>query len=250
MLEARSRATVSGVIIAACVGVVAACGGHASQQPPTTSSVAAATTTTTAHPVVTTSRSLTSIAVRPAPDGDWSTFDYNAQRNRRRAARHRHRPYRRAHAAAARCAPPRDRRLVGDPAACGARRRPPARCDRCHHDVRSDDRARPGHRPSCCGSSRPATSVPTVGSAQVTTATPVADPDRRYIYAASPDGLIHKLAVATGRQVSSAHWPARITLLPRAREDRLAAEHHRPRTWSRSPGATSATLLPTRAMWC
>ena len=55
------------------------------------------------------------------------------------------------------------------------------------------------------------------GSAQVTTSTPVADPDRRYIYAASPDGLIHKLALATGRQVSSAHWPARITLLP-ARE--------------------------------
>src|SRR5262249_32275456 len=50
-----------------------------------------------------------------------------------------------------------------------------------------------------------------VGSPQITTTTPVADPDRRFIYAASPDGLIRKLQVATGRQVRSAHWPARVT---------------------------------------
>jgi outer membrane protein assembly factor BamB len=49
------------------------------------------------------------------------------------------------------------------------------------------------------------------GSSQITTASPVADPDRRSIYAASPDGVIHKLAVATGRQV----WSARITFDPR-----------------------------------
>ena len=55
------------------------------------------------------------------------------------------------------------------------------------------------------------------GSAQITTATPAADPDRRQIYAASPDGMIHKLAVATGHEVSAAGWPARVTLLP-ARE--------------------------------
>jgi hypothetical protein len=52
------------------------------------------------------------------------------------------------------------------------------------------------------------------GSSQVTTATPVADPNRRYVYAASPDGLIHKLAVASGHQVRSGLWPARITLDP------------------------------------
>lgn len=45
------------------------------------------------------------------------------------------------------------------------------------------------------------------GSPQITTATPVADPDRRYIYAASPDGYIHKLVLATGRSV----WAARVT---------------------------------------
>lgn len=51
------------------------------------------------------------------------------------------------------------------------------------------------------------------GSAQITTATPVADPNRRFLYAASPDGLIHKLAVATGRE-APAPWPVRATLDP------------------------------------
>jgi outer membrane protein assembly factor BamB len=48
-------------------------------------------------------------------------------------------------------------------------------------------------------------------SAQITVATPVLDPDRRFLYAASPDGMIHKLSVASGRQV----WSARITFDPR-----------------------------------
>ncbi len=49
------------------------------------------------------------------------------------------------------------------------------------------------------------------GSAQITTATPVADPSRRFVYAASPDGLVHKLAVATGREAGG-RWPVRVTL--------------------------------------
>jgi hypothetical protein len=52
------------------------------------------------------------------------------------------------------------------------------------------------------------------GSAQITTASPVADPDRRFVYAASPDGLIHKIRVADGRQVRAGRWPARITFSP------------------------------------
>ena len=48
------------------------------------------------------------------------------------------------------------------------------------------------------------------GSAQITTATPVADPSRRWIYAASPDGRIQKLTVAGGRAV----WRRSITKLP------------------------------------
>jgi len=51
-------------------------------------------------------------------------------------------------------------------------------------------------------------------SAQITTATPAADPGRRFLYAASPDGLIHKLSVASGRETSTGGWPARVTLLP------------------------------------
>lgn len=55
------------------------------------------------------------------------------------------------------------------------------------------------------------------GSYRITTATPVADPDRRYLYAASPDGYIQKLAVADGRAV----WRTAITLL--ARREKIAA---------------------------
>ena len=48
------------------------------------------------------------------------------------------------------------------------------------------------------------------GSYQVTTATPVSDPDRSSVYAASPDGNIRKLALADGRVV----WTTSITKLP------------------------------------
>ena len=48
------------------------------------------------------------------------------------------------------------------------------------------------------------------GSPQITTATPVADPSRKWIYAASPDGRIQKLSVADGH----AAWRVRITRLP------------------------------------
>jgi putative pyrroloquinoline-quinone binding quinoprotein len=48
------------------------------------------------------------------------------------------------------------------------------------------------------------------GSAQITTATPLADPSRRWIYAASPDGRIQKLSVASGHAV----WRRAITKLP------------------------------------
>src|SRR5579875_1185124 len=48
------------------------------------------------------------------------------------------------------------------------------------------------------------------GSYRFTTATPTVDPDRRYLYATSPDGYVHKLAVATGRPL----WAARVTLSP------------------------------------
>jgi hypothetical protein len=49
------------------------------------------------------------------------------------------------------------------------------------------------------------------GTAQITTTSPLADPDRRFVYAASPDGLIHKLALADGSEARSGSWPARVT---------------------------------------
>ncbi len=51
------------------------------------------------------------------------------------------------------------------------------------------------------------------GTRQITTGTPVADPDRQHIYAAAPDGTIQKLAVSDGHAL----WTTAITLLP-ARE--------------------------------
>jgi len=48
------------------------------------------------------------------------------------------------------------------------------------------------------------------GTARITTATPAADPGRKWIYAASPDGRIQKLSVADGHLA----WRTRITLLP------------------------------------
>jgi outer membrane protein assembly factor BamB len=50
----------------------------------------------------------------------------------------------------------------------------------------------------------------TPGNPQVTTSSPVVDPDRRYLYSASPNGFIHKLSIATGRQL----WSRRITFDP------------------------------------
>lgn len=49
------------------------------------------------------------------------------------------------------------------------------------------------------------------GSYRITTATPVADPTREFVYAAAPDGRIQKLAVADGRVV----WSTAITTLSR-----------------------------------
>lgn len=48
------------------------------------------------------------------------------------------------------------------------------------------------------------------GSYRITTATPAADPDRQYIYAAAPDGIIRKLSVADGSVV----WSTAITKRP------------------------------------
>jgi outer membrane protein assembly factor BamB len=59
------------------------------------------------------------------------------------------------------------------------------------------------------------------GSSQITTASPIADPDRRFVYAASPNGLIHKLSIADGSEDASGAWPVAITRDPT--REKLAA---------------------------
>jgi outer membrane protein assembly factor BamB len=49
------------------------------------------------------------------------------------------------------------------------------------------------------------------GSSQITTTSPLADPDRRFVYATSPNGLIHKLSVADGSEDRSGSWPVSVT---------------------------------------
>ena len=56
----------------------------------------------------------------------------------------------------------------------------------------------------------PSSYASVAGSPRITTASPVADPGRKWIYAASPDGKIQKLSVADG----SVAWRVRISKLP------------------------------------
>jgi outer membrane protein assembly factor BamB len=53
-----------------------------------------------------------------------------------------------------------------------------------------------------------------VGSAQITNSSPIAEPDGRFVFTASPVGVVHKLATASGREVRSGAWPAVITRDP------------------------------------
>jgi hypothetical protein len=63
------------------------------------------------------------------------------------------------------------------------------------------------HKGSILWQWKPSSYASLAGSAQITTATPVADPSRKWIYAASPDGKIQKLSVAKGH----AAWRLSIT---------------------------------------
>lgn len=57
----------------------------------------------------------------------------------------------------------------------------------------------------------PSTYSDVAGTRRFTNSTPVADPERQFIYAASPDGYIQKLAVSDGRLL----WRTAISELPR-----------------------------------
>jgi outer membrane protein assembly factor BamB len=49
------------------------------------------------------------------------------------------------------------------------------------------------------------------GSYQITQAGPTADSDRRHVFAASPDGRLHRLTLANGQEVRSGRWPVSLT---------------------------------------
>jgi outer membrane protein assembly factor BamB len=70
------------------------------------------------------------------------------------------------------------------------------------------------------------------GSSRITTATPVADPDRAFIYAASPDGRVQKLAVADGHVV----WTTAITNLPRREKIASALNYYHGRVIATTGG--------------
>lgn len=55
-----------------------------------------------------------------------------------------------------------------------------------------------------------------VGTPQITNASPLLDPApaHRYVYTASPDGRVHKLLLASGKEVRSARWPVTVTKDP------------------------------------
>ena len=63
------------------------------------------------------------------------------------------------------------------------------------------------------------------GSRQITNSTPVADPNREFIYAASPDGRVQKIAVADGHSV----WSTAITKLPEREKIASSLNYHRGR---------------------
>jgi PQQ-like domain len=52
------------------------------------------------------------------------------------------------------------------------------------------------------------------GTSQITQSSPVDDPKTPYLYSYSPDGRVHKLEDATGREVRSKGWPATVTTDP------------------------------------
>ncbi len=52
------------------------------------------------------------------------------------------------------------------------------------------------------------------GGPQITQSTPIIDPDLSYVYSVSPDGMVHKLVLATGAEVRSGGWPVRATFNP------------------------------------
>jgi hypothetical protein len=84
------------------------------------------------------------------------------------------------------------------------------------------------------------------GSAQITTASPLADPGGQFIYATSPNGLVHKLALTDGREARG--WPVSITR--DATHEKLAAALNIDGSYLLvATGGYFGDAPPTRATW-
>jgi outer membrane protein assembly factor BamB len=204
LAKLRVAAVACAVAVAAVVTIaVAGCGGVGTTTSATAAALTASTPLTPAQ----------ARAAADAPDGDWSQFGYDAQRTG--------------------VGPARTGITAGDLGLLGARV--------VHLPGTVDSSAIQLHGLRVAGRSRDVLVVTTTygltlaldartgaklwqftptgtgalaGSPQITTATPIADPDRRYVYTASPNGYVHKLSVLTGRQIFAGGWPVSITRDP------------------------------------
>ena len=198
-----SKALTALVGMVMLMAAVVACGG---------SHAAGATNGAQASGAITDSR-VPATAAAAAPGGDWSTFDYNAERSGVGPSRT---------GITSRDLRSLRRRVVQVPGVADSSAVE-------LHGVRVGGRARDvifitttyGRTLAIDPATRrtlwqytPGDIDSYRGSQQITTATPVIDPDRRYLYAASPDGVINKLAVANGQEVRSGPWPVRVTYNP------------------------------------
>ncbi len=206
----RRLALRSGLSLACGLAIVA-CGGHAGASgtaiSPRTAGSASPSTAGSASP--TTAGSAGAAARQAIPSGDWPNFGYDAARSGVGPAR--------TGITAANLARLRLRTVTIDGVADsspielhgvlvhGARHDLVAVTTTYGRTIAID--ARTGRT---LWEFRPAGVNSTPGNPQVTNASPVVDPNRRYLYAASPNGYIRKLSIATGRQ----RWATRITFDP------------------------------------
>jgi outer membrane protein assembly factor BamB len=186
-------------LLIACALAIVACGGHA---------VGAPNAAGTSRIVRSSPTGPARVAVTP-PSGDWPEFDYNAQRTGSGPAV--------TGITAANLGRLSLRRVQIDGIAdSSAIELHAINIDGAKHDLVAVTTsygktiAIDAHTGAKLWEYDPSGVNATPGNPQVTTSSPVVDPDRRYLYAASPNGFIHKLTITTGRQV----WSRRITFDP------------------------------------
>jgi outer membrane protein assembly factor BamB len=209
-----SAARVAAIAIAiACVAVLAGCGGRTKTQTTTGETTTAATAVVTTKAKAGAPDRAQIRAAAKVPDGDWTEFGYNAQRTDVGPANT---------GITAKNLGQLGARIVHLPGTVDSS---PIQLHALEVDGHKRDvvvvtttygrtialDAQTGAKlweftPSAIGSYQ--------GSAQITTAAPIADPDRQYVYTTSPDGLIHKLSLLTGKQVFSGGWPVSVTRDP------------------------------------